>query len=96
MARGEMLTVFSYDVSQDKRRRKIARLLEDAATRVQYSVFETRLSEARAAALSQRLASLLGEGDSLRVYVIGQNGERRSRVYGDGAPFECDNGYWLF
>lgn len=96
MAGGEMLTVFSYDVSQDKRRRKIARLLEDAATRVQYSVFETRLSETRAAALSQRLASLLGEGDSLRVYVIGQNGERRSRVYGDGAPFESNNGYWLF
>ena len=40
MARGEMLTVFSYDVSKNKRRRKIARLLEDAATRVQYSVFE--------------------------------------------------------
>lgn len=96
MARGEMLTVFSYDVSQDKRRRKIAKLLEDAATRVQYSVFETRMSEARAAALSQRLASLLGDGDSLRVYVIGHDGERRSHVYGDGAPFESDSGYWLF
>jgi len=96
MARGEMLTVFSYDVSADKRRHKIARLLEDAATRVQYSVFETRMTRARADALSQRLASLLGEGDSLRVYVIGHDGERRSRVYGDGAPFESDEGYWLF
>lgn len=96
MARGEMLTVFSYDVSADKRRRKIARLLEDAATRVQYSVFETRMTRARAEALSQRLASLLGEGDSLRVYVISKDGERRSRVYGDGAPFESDDGYWLF
>lgn len=96
MARGEMLTVFSYDVSQDKRRRKIARLLEDAATRVQYSVFETRMTRSRAEILSQRLASLLGDGDSLRVYVIGHDGERRSRVYGDGAPFESDEGYWLF
>lgn len=96
MARGEMLTVFSYDVSSDKRRRKIARLLEDAATRVQYSVFETRMTRARTEALSQRLASLLGDGDSLRVYVIGHDGERRSRIYGDGAPFESDEGYWLF
>ena len=96
MARGEMLTVFSYDVSQNKRRRKIARLLEDAATRVQYSVFETRMTRTRCAALSQRLASLLGDGDSLRVYVIGDDGERRSHVYGDGAPFESDEGYWLF
>ena len=95
MARGEMLTVFSYDVSESRRRRKIARLLEDAATRVQYSVFETRMTRQRAAALGQRLAALLGDGDSLRVYVIGHDGERRSRVYGDGAPFESDEGYWL-
>jgi len=96
MARGEMLTVFSYDVSRDKNRRKIARLLEDAATRVQYSVFETRMSKARAESLAQRLASLLGDGDSLRVYVIGHDGEQRSHVYGDAAPFESDEGYWLY
>ena len=96
MARGEMLTVFSYDVSSDRRRRKIAKLLEDAATRVQYSVFEVRMTQQRAQALCQRLASLLGDGDSLRVYVIGQDGEKRSRVFGDGAPFESPEGYWLF
>ena len=96
MARGEMLSVFSYDVSQDKRRRKIARLPEDAATRVQYSVFEVRMTRRKADALAQRLASHLGDGDSLRMYIIGQDGERRSRVYGDGAPFESDAGYWLF
>ncbi|OIQ35230.1 MAG: CRISPR-associated endonuclease Cas2 [Roseobacter sp. MedPE-SWchi] len=96
MARGEMLSVFSYDVSSNKRRRKIARLLENAATRVQYSVFETRMSRQKAEALCQRLAAHLGEGDSLRLYVIGHDGERRSRVFGDGAPFESDEGYWLF
>jgi len=96
MPRGEMLTVFSYDVSEDKRRRKIARILEDVATRVQYSVFETRMTRQRAEAVAQRLASLLGEGDSLRLYVIGHDGERRSRVFGDGAPFESGEGYWLF
>ncbi|NIZ11936.1 CRISPR-associated endonuclease Cas2 [Phaeobacter sp. HF9A] len=96
MPRGEMLTVFSYDVSSNKRRRKIARLLEDAATRVQYSVFETRMSRQTAEALCQQLAAHLGEGDSLRLYVIGHDGERRSRVFGDAAPFESDEGYWLF
>lgn len=95
MARGEMLTVFSYDVSKDKNRRKIARLLEDNATRVQYSVFETRMTRQKAETVAQRLAAHLGEGDSLRVYVVGHDGERRSRVYGDGAPFESDEGYWL-
>ena len=96
MARGEMLTVFSYDVSSNKRRRKVARLLENTATRVQYSVFETRMTRQKADALSQRIAAHLGDGDSLRLYVIGHDGERRSRVYGDAAPFESDEGYWLF
>lgn len=95
MPRGEMLTVFTYDVTADKRRRKIARLLEDTASRVQYSVFEARLSEQKTSAISQRIAALLGDGDSLRVYVVGANGERRSRVYGEAAPFEPDEGYWL-
>lgn len=91
-----MLTVFTYDVTEDRRRRRISRVLEDAATRVQYSVFETRITRARAEAVAQRVAAHLGEGDSLRVYVIGQDGERRSRVYGDGAALDSDADYWLF
>lgn len=35
MPRGEMLTVFTYDVSSDRRRRRIAHILEHDATRVQ-------------------------------------------------------------
>jgi CRISPR-associated protein Cas2 len=96
MPRGEMLTVFTYDVGQNRRRRRVAKLLEDAATRVQYSVFEARLTKARAEALAQRIAAELGEGDSLRVYVISADGEVRSRIYGDGPPMEADADYWLF
>lgn len=95
MSRGEMLTVFSYDVSEARRRRRIARLLEDEATRVQLSVFEGRMTRQRAAALGQRLAALLGDGDSLRVYAVGADGLARSRVYGDGAPFESEAGFWI-
>ncbi len=95
MARGEMLTVFSYDVSSNKTRRKVAKLLEDAASRVQKSVFETRMTETRAAIISQRIASHLGPGDSLRVYAIGDAGERRSRTYGDTTPIEPDGSFWL-
>ena len=96
MSRGIMLTVFSYDVVEGRRRRKIAHLLEDRATRVQKSVFETRMTRAEAEALAQRLASHLGEADSLRLYVLGADGEARSRVFGAGAPFESDEGFWLF
>lgn len=95
MARGDMLTVFSYDVSENRRRRKVAAILEDAATRVQYSVFESRMSKSKTDAVSRQIISLLGEGDSLRVYVVGQSGETRSRVFGDSPAFESKEGYWL-
>jgi CRISPR-associated protein Cas2 len=95
MPRGEMLTVFSYDVSDRKRRNRIARLLEDAATRVQYSVFEARMSRRSAEILGERLAAELQSGDSLRLYCIGRHGETRCRIYGDGTPIESAEGYWL-
>jgi len=95
MSRGEFLTIFCYDVSEDKRRNRIAKALEEQATRVQYSVFETRMTEVKANILSQYLSAQLGDGDSLRVYVIGKNGEKRTKVYGDGAPIQTEQGYWL-
>lgn len=95
MARGKFLTVFCYDVSLDSTRSRVAKTLEEVACRVQYSVFETRMTEVKANITSQHIASLLGDGDSLRVYVIGSNGEKRTRVYGDGAPIQTDEGYWL-
>lgn len=95
MARGRFLTVFCYDVTLDSTRYRVARILEEVASRVQYSVFETRMTELQANTISQHIASLLGDGDSLRVYVVGRNGEKRTSVYGDGAPIQTDEGYWL-
>ena len=96
MAQDDMLTVFCYDVSADKKRRRVAKLLEDIANRVQFSVFETRMGRREAEAVSQRVAAELGPGDSLRVYVIGKNGERRTHVYGDATPLMKDQAYWIF
>jgi CRISPR-associated protein Cas1 len=63
---------------------------------IDHSILMGKLTRTKADIVSQRVASMLGEGDSLRVYSIGRNGERRSRVFGDGPPFESDEGYWLF
>lgn len=95
MSTREMMMVMCYDVSADRSRRKVARTLETKMTRVQYSVFESRMTRIQADILAQRVAAYLGPGDSLRVYAIGANGQRRSRVYGDGTPFEPDDSYWV-
>jgi CRISPR/Cas system-associated endoribonuclease Cas2 len=47
--------VVTYDVPCDKRRRKIAKLLEGYGQRVQYSVFECVLTDNKYQELKQRL-----------------------------------------
>ena len=95
MSRSNRLRILCYDISCKKRRRKIARLLEDKASRVQYSVFETRLSDGALARLVDSLEPFLEGPDSLRVYTIGQTGERHCDVRGAGIPVETETGYWL-
>jgi CRISPR-associated protein Cas2 len=42
---GEMLTIVAYDITDDKRLRRVARVCEDYGIRVQYSIFECLLEE---------------------------------------------------
>lgn len=94
MAKAEMLMVFSYDISDDRRRRKVAKMLEESMIRVQKSVFESRLGAATTDRLARQIEGELGPGDSLRVYAIGGNGMRRCRALG-GAPLAEDTDFWL-
>src|SRR5438132_337807 len=41
----QMLTLLAYDISDQKRLSRVARVCEDFGVRVQYSVFECRLDE---------------------------------------------------
>jgi CRISPR-associated protein Cas2 len=95
MARDNHLRILCYDISCDRRRRAVARLLEDAASRVQFSVFETRLSSRALKSLTTRVERHLADGDSLRVYTIHRSGERHCEVFGTGVPIENEAGYWL-
>lgn len=57
--RGESLTVVAYDVTDDRRRQRVADVLMDYGVRLQYSVFECRMDARRLADLKRRLAPLL-------------------------------------
>lgn len=84
MARPDHLYVFAYDVEKDGKRTKLAALLDEWLDRVQYSVFEGRLSLKEARSLAAQASLLLGAEDSLRVYCIPENGRALSMVYGRG------------
>jgi len=66
--------VISYDIPSDKRRNRTAKILENFATRVQYSVFEANLDEKDFRNMQERLAEILNlEEDKIRFYRLCQN-----------------------
>jgi len=59
----------SYDIPNDRRRTKVASLLQDYGQRVQFSVFEVWLTQATQRELLGRLEKLIdAEEDSVRLY----------------------------
>jgi CRISPR-associated protein Cas2 len=75
----------SYDISDDKRRTKAAKALEDYGTRVQYSVFECRLQQPELQKLKNRLRPLIKlPTDSVRFYFLDADDVARIEVMGSG------------
>ena len=62
--------VVSYDISNDKRRKKIAKEMENYGKRVQYSVFECYLDRSKYEELYHKLTILMAEEThgSIRIY----------------------------
>lgn len=78
-----MRTVVAYDISSDKQRRKVAKLLENFLTRVQLSVFEGELpAEVLGRAVRKALRHIDPETDSLRVYRLCGACAPRTDIYG--------------
>ncbi len=64
-----MFTAVCYDISDDRRRARLSRVLADFGRRVQLSVFEADLSQERFERLLLRLRRLVHPGeDRIRVY----------------------------
>ncbi len=80
-----LLYVVAYDVPCDKRRKKVSDLLEGYGQRVQYSVFECVLSEAKYTELRKRLKRRIKlPEDSVRFYPL--SGHTLSQVEVWGGP----------
>ncbi|MCO5188131.1 MAG: CRISPR-associated endonuclease Cas2 [Anaerolineae bacterium] len=80
-----MRYVVSYDISNDKRRRKVVKVLEGVGFRVQYSVFECDLDSQRLKALRKQLKPLIQpkSTDSIRFYGLCADCQKRVDVLGN-------------
>ena len=90
-----MFYIVSYDVVDDARRTKIAKILLDYGSRVQYSVFECRMEDEQLTELTRRLKGLVDEEDSLRIYAICRACEKTIEVLGHGEVMQDKDVYIL-
>ncbi|MEE8390025.1 MAG: CRISPR-associated endonuclease Cas2, partial [Anaerolineae bacterium] len=75
--------IVSYDISNDRRRGKVCKLLKDYGERVQYSVFECVLRHQDLQRLRERLKPLLvTEEDDVRFYRLCETCRRKAAVWG--------------
>ena len=88
------LRVFTYDISRDRNRERVAALLAEIAVRVQFSVFEGRVTDGELDRLMARLEPWFEAGDSLRVYSIAEPQLPQCRRIG-GPPFSERHDFWL-
>ncbi len=94
MAESEHTIVLCYDIVRPRTRRRVAGFLEERLVRVQQSVFEGRLTPTRAHRLFDIVADMTDPGDSLRLYVMTQEGLMKSRAHG-GAPLPEEGEFLL-
>lgn len=80
-----MFYVISYDITDDKRRNKVAKILESYACRVQYSVFEVICEEEIIKKIISELKHVIKEDeDSIRVYSLCNSCVKKAIVFGVG------------
>jgi len=87
MADERAFYVLAYDLSDDRRRAKIARLMESLGERVQGSVFEAWLTPGELNRLVAKAKKVMNEReDSLRIYPLCAACRPKIRVEGEGKP----------
>ena len=81
--------VIAYDVECDKRRRKVAKMLEAVGKRVNKSVFECFISDTQLTKLKRGIEKRVTRYDSVLYYILcGACIERIDRQGTSGVPIE--------
>lgn len=77
------LYVVVYDISCDKRRKKVSDLLEGYGKRVQYSTFECVLTKSKYRELRTRLKKQVKTEDSVRFYPLSNHTLEQVEIWGE-------------
>ncbi len=90
-----MLAMICYDIADNRRRNKVARLLEGWGERVQESVFECHITALQQLRIMSEIAILIdAEQDKVRYYALCGKDRGKLQVLGNGSHTQ-DIAYWL-
>lgn len=79
-----MFVVVCYDISDNRRRTRVGKVLEGYGERVQRSVFECDLSMRHWAGLRRRMERVICPNDLVRYYSLCESCEKRIQIDGPG------------
>ena len=90
-----MFYVVAYDIGNDRRRTKVAKILEDFGDRAQYSVFEMDLDHLeRLGELRRRLESAIDPAtDGVRMYFLCKGCRDKATLLGQGQLYRDEDVY---
>lgn len=79
--------LLAYDMTDDKRRAKIAKLMESLGERVQGSVFEAYLTAEELQKIFKKSEKIMKmDEDSLRIYFLCDSCRPKLKTFGQGKP----------
>ena len=89
------LWMITYDISNHKIRRNISKHLEDHGKRVQYSIFECRLTKKQQQELKKHLDTNIEKHDKINWYPLCNHCEKSIHWQGNGNPTDRNDYYLL-
>jgi len=75
-----MNLLITYDISDDKKRRKVEKLLSSYGYRANYSVFEIETTKSQYKKIINKLKELTSKEDNIRVYILNKEVLNKSFV----------------
>lgn len=83
--------VVTYDISKDKVRKKVFRILESYGAWKQYSVFELELTDIQLVQLKVKIQNVIEEHDKVRIYELCRSCVGKILEIGERSPERVSN-----
>jgi CRISPR-associated protein Cas2 len=86
-----MRLAITYDISEDKVRTRVFRILEKYGAWKQYSVFELEVNEVQRVYLEDEIRSVIGASDRVRIYQLCERCVKNIVDLGETSPDRMSN-----